>query len=54
MACLVAATPMMTIGPSAIDTVEFEGYNPVAPAEKGVLAHRTDPIIGNDLWGEFE
>ncbi len=50
MACLVGASTMWTVGPSATDTIEFEGYNPVAPAEKGVLAYRTDPIIGIDFW----
>ena len=54
MACLVGASTTWTAGPSATDTVEFEGHGPVAPAENGVLAHRTDPIIGNDPRGGSE
>ena len=51
MASVVGASTTWTAGPSATDTVEFERNDPVAPAEKGVWAHRTNRVV-DDLWGD--
>ena len=51
MVCLVGESITWTVGPSETDAAEDELYGPVAQALKGVLAHRTDSIIDNDLRG---